>query len=379
MNHRDRSLPVLVDPVQQSQMPAVPLSFAHPGLSISQIFSILRAYRGSIVLILLSVLAATVLILSIIPRTYTAIVSLMVNYEVNDPLNGKELPIGLLSGYISTQVELMQNPEVLLSVVDRLKLTKHKDYTEGYREGTGSLREWAARQVSKNLIIYQGQLGSQLIYVSFSAHNSQEAAQIANSIVDTYLSLSQARALKAQLAGRVRVLETQLTDEEAQMTKLKISLGDYHPQVQELQTQIETTRRGLAAAMQGDLTNAVAAAHTPRQPTEPTSADLAAKDQASTAGVATRSAAEVTYNLPRSQYANVSVVSRAAPPVKPVKPNFLKGLVLGTMAAFALGFGIPVGYELFNRRVRCRDDLERHHGVPVLVEFSALPMIRTTL
>ena len=380
MNHRDRSLPVLVDSVQQSQMPAVPLSFAHPGLSISQIFSILRAYRGSIVLILLSVLAATVLILSIIPRTYTAIVSLIVNYEVNDPLNGKELPIGLLSGYISTQVELMQNPEVLLSVVDRLKLTKHKDYTEGYHEGTGSLREWAAKQVSKNLIIYQGQLGSQLIYVSFSAHNSQEAAQIANSVVDTYLSLSQARALKAQLAGRVRVLETQLADEESQMLKLKISLGDYHPQVQELQTQIEFTRRGLAAAMQGDLSNAVATAHTPRQPAEGVSANSAAqKDQASAPSIATRSAAEITYNLPRSQYANVSVVSRAAPPVKPVKPNFLKGMVIGTMAAFALAFGIPVGYELFNRRVRCRDDLERHHGVPVLVEFSALPMIRTTL
>jgi hypothetical protein len=27
--------------------------------------------------------------------------------------------------------------------------------------------------------------------------------------------------------------------------------------------------------------------------------------------------------------------------------------------------------------VRCRDDLERHHGIPVLAEFGALPM-RTT-
>jgi hypothetical protein len=42
-----------------------------------------------------------------------------------------------------------------------------------------------------------------------------------------------------------------------------------------------------------------------------------------------------------------------------------------------LGLGIPLGYELFNRRVRCRDDLERHHGIPVLAEFGALPM-RTT-
>ena len=271
-----RDLPVLAaETVEPYASSVVPLNFIHPGLSLAQIFSILRAYRLQIVLIVLSVLAATVLVLALLPRTYTANVSLMVNYEVNDPLNGKELPIGLLSGYISTQVELMQNPEVLLAVVDRLKLTKHKDYTEGFTEGTGSLREWAAKQVSKNLVIYQGQFGSQLIYVSFSAHNSVEAAQIANSIVDTYLAMSQARSLKAQVAGRVRTLEAQLTEEDAQMIKLKITLADHHPQVQELQSQIDTTRRGLTAALQGDLSNAVAAANPPRPAQEPAKTELA--------------------------------------------------------------------------------------------------------
>ena len=42
-----------------------------------------------------------------------------------------------------------------------------------------------------------------------------------------------------------------------------------------------------------------------------------------------------------------------------------------------LGLGIPLGYELLNRRVRCRDDLERHHGIPVLVEFGRLRMRST--
>jgi capsular polysaccharide biosynthesis protein len=52
----------------------------------------------------------------------------------------------------------------------------------------------------------------------------------------------------------------------------------------------------------------------------------------------------------------------------------LTGLILGCMAAFVLGLGLPLGYELFNRRVRCRDDVERHHGIPVLVEFGRLRM-----
>ena len=71
---------------------------------------------------------------------------------------------------------------------------------------------------------------------------------------------------------------------------------------------------------------------------------------------------------------NVSVVSRATPPVSAAKPKVVSGIVLGAIAALVFGLGIPLGSELFNRRVRCRDDLERQHGVPVLVEFGRVPL-----
>lgn len=380
MTHRD--LPVVArEIVEPLATPVIPLNFVYPGLSLAQIISILRAYRGPIVLIVLAALVATVVVMALLPKTYTASASLMVNYEVNDPSNGKEIPLGLLGGYISTQVELMQNPEVLLTVVDRLKLTTHKDYIEGYRAGNGSLREWAAKQVSKNLVIYQGQFGSQIIYVGFSAHNASEAALVANTIVDTYLAMSQARSLKAQVAGRVRALEGQLAAEEAQLARLKITLADFHPQVLELQSQILATRQGLAAAMNGDLSVPVAAANPLRLPQEATKVDNAEPNTQNPAGE--RAAPEIATTTPAvsrsQQLANVSVVSRAIPPAKSVKPKMLTGFILGAMIAVALGLGIPLGYELFNRRVRCRDDLERHHGVPVLVEFGALPMMRSAL
>lgn len=384
-----RDLPVLaMDTPESATIPVVPLNFVHPGLSLVQILSILRAYRRMIVLIMIAVLAGTYLLLTLLPKTYTANATLMVNYEVNDPSNGKELPIGLLAGYISTQIELMQNPEILLAVVDKLKLTQHKDYIKGYQSGRGSLREWAAKQISKNLVIYQGQYSSQLIYVNYSAHKASEAAQVGNTIVDTFLAMSQARAQKARLAGQVRSLEAQLAAEEAQMAKLKITLADYHPQVLELQSQIWTTRRSLAAALQGDPSITVATA--PQQVPEPViqvpetatpeTVPIGGTEQNVQTNAGDRPAVEPAY-IPasRSQYANVTIVNRATPPGKAVKPKILTVLALGAIAAFLLGFGLPLGYELFNRRVRCRDDLERHHGVPVLVEFGTLPMIRSAL
>jgi hypothetical protein len=47
------------------------------------------------------------------------------------------------------------------------------------------------------------------------------------------------------------------------------------------------------------------------------------------------------------------------------------------MAGGFLGLVVPLVYELTNRRVRCRDDLERDGGVPVLAEFGAMPMKRS--
>lgn len=70
---------------------------------------------------------------------------------------------------------------------------------------------------------------------------------------------------------------------------------------------------------------------------------------------------------------STSATAWSTPPVGASKPRVLVGLALGAFVAIVLGLGIPVVWEQFNRRVRCRDDLERHHGVPVLVEFGRLP------
>jgi succinoglycan biosynthesis transport protein ExoP len=80
-----------------------------------------------------------------------------------------------------------------------------------------------------------------------------------------------------------------------------------------------------------------------------------------------------------SNYTNVSVVSPASPPTNATKPNKKKGLLAGMMAGLGLGVVIPFAYELFvNRRVRCRDDIERGFGIPVLAQFDPIPTAAST-
>jgi succinoglycan biosynthesis transport protein ExoP len=455
--------------------PLIPLNFVYPGLSLTQLLSIVWAHRKMSILIMLLVLSLAALVMSLWPRTYTATVTLMVNYEVNDPLNGKELPIGQVGSYIATQIELMQTPEVLLAVVDRLNLTRNEDYTRGYGGGSGTLREWIAKILSKNLTIFQGQFGSQLIYVTYSASHPAEAAEVANSVAEVYteqdherstgppgerakryaeqlselkskvdqaqkdvsafhqrkglidegnranldvvlLATLEGRLLEAQNARRVaearatedqsisdqvlsstevQALKTQLAAQELQLTHLNSIDTPTHPDVVLFQSQIATTRHSLAIALQSYSANAAAGLNM-AQRLEQSLQRAVVEQRAKVLAVgqlhdeATKyflelESAQAVYKRALAgydqimfasggHYTNVSLVSRATPPVKASKPKVLSGLILGCLAAFFLGLGLPLCYELFNRRVRCRDDLERHHGIAVLMEFGRLPM-----
>jgi uncharacterized protein involved in exopolysaccharide biosynthesis len=455
--------------------PVIPLNFVYPGLSLAQIFSIIWAHRRLTTLIVLVVLSLMALALALWPRTYTATVTLMVNYEVNDPLNGKELPVGQVGSYIATQVELMQTPEVMLAVVDRLKLTQNGNHAGGYSGSSGTLREWVAKELSKDLSIYQGQMGSQLIYLAYSSRDPTESAQIANALAEVYkeqdysrstgppgertkryaeqlgelkakvelaqkdvtafhqrnaligdgiktnvdmalLETLEDRLLEAQNARRtaearasgdqsvndqvlsstfVQTLKTQLAAQEARLAQFNTLYTSHHPDVLELQSQVQDARRSLASAVRSYTSNASATLSVAQRLEQSLQravveqrAKVLAKSQLHDEGskyLLELSSSQAVYKralegydqvmfASGGHYTNVTLISRATPPVKPSKPRILTGLILGTIAAFALGLGLPLGYELFNRRVRCRDDLERHHGIPVLVEFGRLRM-----
>jgi uncharacterized protein involved in exopolysaccharide biosynthesis len=379
---------------------------------------------------------------------------------------------------MATQTELLRNPTVLLAVVDRLKLTEDADYTAGYRGDGGGLREYVLQTLDKNLAIYQGQFGSQLIYVTYAASSAAGAALVANTVAEVfkeqdfvrstdptterarryteqlaqlktkaeqaqreYTAFNQRNALidagdnganvevtllsdleqqlvetqrlrrsaEAMSSGDqavgdqvmssplIQTMKSQLAAQEARLAELRTTLGPRHPQVIELLSQIDASRRtlanevgsysrnaltGLGAAqrLEQGLVTAVAAQHA-KVLSSNALLDQAAKYRLEL------DAAEAVYKraldgydevmfASMGNYTNVSFVSLATPPVKASKPRVLVYLLLAAMAGAFLGLVLPLVYELANRRVRCRDDFERDGGVPVLAEFGAMPLKR---
>jgi uncharacterized protein involved in exopolysaccharide biosynthesis len=471
-SHPSSQLVVVDDQVVHSGPMEMPSQEEQGGMSVSQIVTIMAAYWKTSLLIIVSVIFLAGVAIKLMAKTYTATATLMVNYDINDPLAGKDAAVGNLATYIETQIQLMLSPDVLDSVIERMNLVGDADYAAGNRGGTATLRDWVETKLRKNLEIEEGKGGSQLINITASATNATQASDLANAVADSYTeqqyqrvngpaserakryteelsdlkkkvaaaqeavtrfrartgaidldakvdvdmdlltslehrlldTRNSLRSSQARTAGNQNVSSQVLTSntvqtlrgEEAKlksrMAQLRTTLGPNHPQVVELQSQIDANASSLAAALQ-TYSNA-------------TSSDIAvsSSEVASLEGAVSAQrqkvmegrnfrdegakyqleleAAQVVYKRALDGYdqimfastghlTNVNIASRARPPVKPDKPNPIKYLLLGAILGIGLGIAGPFAYELLHRRVRCRDDVERDFGIPILTEILA--------
>jgi succinoglycan biosynthesis transport protein ExoP len=199
-------------------------------------------------------------------------------------------------------------------------------------------------------------------------------------------------------SGNIPGLRSKLGNEEGEMAQLRATLGPKHPKVLELQSEMDSTRHALAGEIQSlGANNSVQLAQAKQ---------LEGKYQAALDAERSRlldrrglqdEGAKLLLELQSAQanykraldgydeimfatagnYKDVTLISRADPPAKPAKPAKMKYFMVACAGSLGLSFIWPFGYELFlNRRLRCRDDLERNFGVPVLVELQRVPALQ---
>jgi succinoglycan biosynthesis transport protein ExoP len=182
----------LAVPLPEPHLAVIPEQFSHAGISLPQILSILRAYWKQSLAIALCITVLSAIGIKFLPKTYTATATLIVNSDTKDPLAGRDFPVEMLASYVATQTELMQSPVVLLPVVDRLKLTEDRSFTDGFSGDPDALREYVERNLTISLYIETGR-GGQLLYVNASAKTAAKAADIANAVADVYIEQDRRR------------------------------------------------------------------------------------------------------------------------------------------------------------------------------------------
>lgn len=73
----------------------------------------------------------------------------------------------------------------------------------------------------------------------------------------------------------------------------------------------------------------------------------------------------------RASQANVAILNPATVPRKPFRPKIALNIALSVVVGTMLGIGIVILMELFDRRVRSRNDLDNESNVPLLGVLNA--------
>ncbi len=264
----------------------------------------------------------------------------------------------------------------------KAKVALAQEQVTAFRQRTG-----VAPDVSADNDVEQSLLNSlELRYQE--AQSQRRAAEVKAQSGPTLSSAFQSSTIAQELRSKVEVLESQLA-------QLSSTLGPQHPRVLELKSQIASTRKSLAAETasyssqtSADLTAARQLEANLRTAVEEQRIKVLnyRKTQEEGAKYSLElESAQTVYKRALDGYdtimftsgghgTNVKFVSRAVPPLIAAKPDKVKLMGAASVLGLMLGLLGPLAYELlFNRRIRCVDDMERSFAIPVLIELNALP------
>lgn len=161
-------------------------------MNFSRFLLILRARQKVILITLLVTLLSTIAISLIIPKSYKATASVLLNYKGLDPVTGFSMPGQLLPGYMATQIDIITSKNVALHVVDQLKLAQNPVVIAQFNDdagGKGAVRDWLADLLLKKLDIVPSRESS-VVEISFKGADPQFVAAVANAFADEYQKVS---------------------------------------------------------------------------------------------------------------------------------------------------------------------------------------------
>jgi chain length determinant protein EpsF len=158
-------------------------------MGIHQALTILRARLATLAAVILTTLGVTVLLSLILPPKYTATATLVIDSSRIDPTMNIGLPQGIGLEYLNTQVEIAQSQAVALRVVRDLKMAEGPEAETAWQEATegqGSIENWLANGLRNRLSVEVGKQNN-ILTISFSARDPEQAAAIANAFAQAYV------------------------------------------------------------------------------------------------------------------------------------------------------------------------------------------------
>ena len=158
-------------------------------MSFSQLLSILIARKWIAIWVFFVTVLVAAIVSFLLPKTYIATASLVINSKGADPVTGFMLPATLMPGYMATQVDIIQSRNVALKVVSILGIANNptaKLQFENATNGEGDINYWYADQFLQGLQVNPSRASS-VIEVGYQGADPKFAAALANAFAEAYV------------------------------------------------------------------------------------------------------------------------------------------------------------------------------------------------
>jgi len=158
-------------------------------MTLSRLFVVLRARWRSAMLVIISAIAVAVALSLVLPRQYKATASVLVDMRSPDPLLGTVLGSTLVSGYMATQMDVVQSERVVRRAIATLGLERDANLKARWKsatDGQGNFEDWLTEDVQRKLDV-QPTRESGVMSIIYTATDPAAAAATANAILRAYI------------------------------------------------------------------------------------------------------------------------------------------------------------------------------------------------
>lgn len=161
-------------------------------MTLKQLLRLLMARRWVLVVVPLVACALALGLSLVVPKTYVASTSMVVESKDTDPVTGNPAPVQLPGTYLNTQIDIIASRAVALKVVDRYKLVSDPSLQAHFMEhtqGLAPIREWIADWLLRYLEVIPSR-NSNVVQITYAASDPALAAELANGFADAYVRTS---------------------------------------------------------------------------------------------------------------------------------------------------------------------------------------------
>lgn len=197
-------------------------------MTYKQFIAVIKARWLTVAISLVVTVTIAVLASLLLPAKYKATGSVVLDIKTPDPINGMVVQGNIATGYVATQVSVIQSERVTRKVIKALRLDESPVLLQQWRDDTdsnGDFQAWLSDILVRKLDVNPAREAS-VIDVTYSAADPKFAAAMASAYIQAYLDTTV--ELRIEPARRFSgIFDSQIKQAREKLEQTQTRLSDY--------------------------------------------------------------------------------------------------------------------------------------------------------